>query len=56
MMSEARFGGDYKFAPGFGIGAAYYFNHTDLDRNGRAWDGGVEYSFNGPQVYAAFAF
>ena len=55
-MWEARFGGDYKVLPGLGVGAAYYFNHANLDRHGAVWDGSVEYSFNGPQVYVSFGF
>lgn len=55
-MWEARIGGDYKLTRSVGVGAAYYFNYSNLDRDGRLWDGGVEYNFNGPQFYAAFGF
>jgi hypothetical protein len=53
---EGQFGGDFKVWSTLGVGAAYYLNNSNLDRDGVLWDGGFEYNFSGPQLYVTFGF
>ncbi len=55
-MSEARAGVDVLLTRRFGVGAAYYFNHAAIGRNGKLFDGRVVYGFNGPQLNAVLVF
>jgi hypothetical protein len=56
LMWQAKFGGDVTLIPHLALGAAYYFNNSHLDRDGRAFDGRIEYDFQGPQVYGSVSF
>src|SRR5262249_14983084 len=55
-MWEAKAGVDVMLTGVLGVGGAYYYNHSDVERKGTLTDGRVKYAFNGPQVYGVLSF
>jgi hypothetical protein len=55
-MTDARAGADVKLVPWLGIGGSYYYNRVAADHTGGVFRGRVEYTINGPEIYAMLAF
>jgi hypothetical protein len=47
---------DYRFTRNFGVGAGYRYMNYDLTSTKAKYNGGVEYKFSGPTLYAAMSF
>jgi hypothetical protein len=53
---EGKIGADFKIVHGIGVGGAYYFNKSTVDREHSSANGRMKYTFSGPQIYVAFGF
>lgn len=55
-LTNATIGIDYRFLRNFGLGAAYRYIDYDLSVTKSSFNGGINYRFSGPQVYAVSSF
>jgi hypothetical protein len=55
-LVEAKSGLDVRVVKAIGVGGAYYFNRTHIERDATLTNGSIQYRFNGPQAYATLSF
>jgi len=55
-LTNATIGVDYRFFRNFGLGAAYRYIDYDLRVSKSSFNGGINYRFSGPLVYAVSSF
>lgn len=55
-LTNATIGVDYRIFRNFGLGAAYRYIDYDLSVTKSSFNGGINYRFSGPQVYAVSSF